>query len=177
MGAGSGQHIRYVKEDYSKYIMTDKNADLIFKNVPKSKNNNIEYKVADVMNLPFKSKSFDRVIATCILHHLSDFEKALSEIKRVVRYGGLVSIYLSCDPGLMNRLLRKLLIIPKARKLGFYDYSLLIAREHRNHFESIKTVIEHTFLGQVIHVTYYPFKIKSWNLNTFCIIQIQINSE
>ena len=65
--------------------------------------------------------------------------------------------------------------MPKARKLGFNDYDLLISREHRNHFQSIKTLIEHTFKDQVIHVKYYPFAIKSWNLNTFCIFSRRVN--
>lgn len=177
VGAGSGQHLKYVEKNYTKYVMTDINPSLIFKNNSKSKEINIEYKVADVQSLPFKQNSFDRVIATCLMHHLSDFEKALLEIKRVVKYEGLVSIYLSCDPGIMNRLLRKLLIIPKARKLGFNDYDLFIAREHRNHFQSIKTLIEHIFKGQAIQVRYYPFVIKSWSLNTFCIFQIQMTSK
>ena len=157
--------------------MTDINPSLIFKNNSKSKKINIEYKVADVQSLPFKQNSFDRVIATCIMHHLSDFEKALLEIKRVVKYEGLVSIYLSCDPGIMNRLLRKLLIIPKARKLGFNDYDLFIAREHRNHFQSLERMIKHVFKDQNIKQRYYPFRIKSWNLNAFCTFQIEVISK
>ena len=137
----------------------------------------VKYEVADVQNLPFNKSSFDRVISTCLLHHLNDVEKALSEIKRVTKKGGLVSIYLSCDPGILNTLLRRLLIIPKARKLGFDEYPIFIAREHKNHFSSIESMISAVFKGQNIRKKYYPFYIKSWNLNTFCIFQIQINSK
>lgn len=176
VGAGAGQHLKYVEKTYAKYTMTDVNSSLLLKNTKESKLEKIEYKIADVQKLPFKQGSFDRVIATCLLHHLNDVEKALFEIKRVTKSGGLVSIYLSCDPGILNRSLRRLLIIPKARKLGFNEYEVFIAREHRNHFQSIKVMIQEVFKGHDIQLKYYPFRIKSWNLNAFCIFQIQIIS-
>ena len=40
-------------------------------------------------NLPFEDKVFDVVIAKDTLHHFSDAEKALSEISRVLKPGGL----------------------------------------------------------------------------------------
>ena len=177
VGAGSGQHLKFVKKTYSKYTMTDLNFSLMLKNNKESKLAKIDYKVADVQNLPFNLGSFDRVISTCLLHHLKDPEQALSEIRRVTKLGGLVSIYLSCDPGILNRLLRKLLILPKARNLGFNEYEIFIAREHRNHFQSLETMIKHQFRGQNIKQKYYPFRIKSFNLNTFCIFQIEVISK
>jgi ubiquinone/menaquinone biosynthesis C-methylase UbiE len=177
VGSGSGQHLKFVEKSYSKYTMTDINFLLMLKNSKESKLAKIEYKLADVQNMPFKPGSFDRVIATCLLHHLNDPEKALSEIRRVTKRDGLVSIYLSCDPGILNRFLRRLLIIPKARKLGFNEYEIFIAREHRNHFQSLERMIKHVFKDQNIKQRYYPFRIKSWNLNTFCIFQIEVISK
>jgi ubiquinone/menaquinone biosynthesis C-methylase UbiE len=48
------------------------------------------FKVADARNLPFEDESFDYVICVAVLHHLkkSECEKALSEIKRVLKTGG-----------------------------------------------------------------------------------------
>jgi ubiquinone/menaquinone biosynthesis C-methylase UbiE len=48
------------------------------------------FKVADARSLPFKDESFDYVICAAVLHHLKkpECEKALGEIKRVLKIGG-----------------------------------------------------------------------------------------
>jgi ubiquinone/menaquinone biosynthesis C-methylase UbiE len=48
------------------------------------------YAVVDVQELPFDDESFDAVIANHVLFHVADRERALSEIARVLRTGGLL---------------------------------------------------------------------------------------
>ena len=48
-----------------------------------------EYQVADVQELPFEDGSFDGVIANHMLYHVPDRPRALAEIARVLRPGGL----------------------------------------------------------------------------------------
>jgi ubiquinone/menaquinone biosynthesis C-methylase UbiE len=43
----------------------------------------------DFENLPLKDASFDMIAGNGVLHHLPDMEKALSEIKRVLKPGGI----------------------------------------------------------------------------------------
>ncbi len=47
---------------------------------------------ADIHALPFKDKSFDKFIAVSILEHTEKPVQALSELRRVCRLGGLVSV-------------------------------------------------------------------------------------
>jgi ubiquinone/menaquinone biosynthesis C-methylase UbiE len=47
---------------------------------------------ADVHNLPFKDDYFDYVITTEAFHHYHNQERALSEMKRVVKKGGKVIV-------------------------------------------------------------------------------------
>jgi 2-polyprenyl-3-methyl-5-hydroxy-6-metoxy-1,4-benzoquinol methylase len=42
----------------------------------------------DAESLPFLDQSFDRVISNGVLHHTPDFDRALREIRRVLRPGG-----------------------------------------------------------------------------------------
>ena len=48
-----------------------------------------EYAVADVADLPFEDESFDGAIANHMLFHVEDRPRALSELRRVLRPGGL----------------------------------------------------------------------------------------
>ena len=47
-----------------------------------------EHRVIDAQEIPFESGRFDGVIANHMLYHVPDVERALSEIRRVMRDGG-----------------------------------------------------------------------------------------
>ena len=44
--------------------------------------------VGDAHSLPFKNDSFDVVLATEVLEHLKEPQRALNEMKRVLKDGG-----------------------------------------------------------------------------------------
>ncbi|HEX8835155.1 MAG TPA: methyltransferase domain-containing protein [Abditibacteriaceae bacterium] len=54
---------------------------------PESKNADLQQ--ADALNLPFDDNSFDIVTMLDVLEHLSDDERALQEVRRVLRPGGV----------------------------------------------------------------------------------------
>ena len=49
---------------------------------------NIEYRQADIQDLPFSDGAFDAVIANSMLYHVPDIEKGLGEVRRVLKEGG-----------------------------------------------------------------------------------------
>lgn len=49
---------------------------------------NVTYQTADVSSLPYDSCRFDAVIANMMLYHVPDIERALGEIRRVLKNGG-----------------------------------------------------------------------------------------
>jgi len=53
---------------------------------------NIRFEVGDIYELPFEDGSFDAVFAHAVIYHLSDPQRALTEIRRVLKTGGLVGI-------------------------------------------------------------------------------------
>lgn len=57
------------------------------------------YVVGDAMKLPFKSNTFDLVVAINLLHHIGNSQKVLREVFRVLKKGGKV---LTVDPNLYN---------------------------------------------------------------------------
>ena len=46
------------------------------------------FRVADAQDLPFKRGSFDAVVAVHVLYHVPDQDRALSEVRRVLKPGG-----------------------------------------------------------------------------------------
>ncbi|MBD1805026.1 class I SAM-dependent methyltransferase [Microcoleus sp. FACHB-SPT15] len=68
-------------KDYFKHIFRDYlTADLYM--------NNVDFK-CDITSLPFKNEEFDLVFASHVLEHIKDDLKAISEIKRVLKPGGI----------------------------------------------------------------------------------------
>jgi len=49
---------------------------------------NIDFQKIDIQNIPFTDDSFDVVIANHMLYHIPDLNKALSEVRRVLKSGG-----------------------------------------------------------------------------------------
>jgi SAM-dependent methyltransferase len=53
---------------------------------------NVAFRQGDIFALPFEDDSFDVVFSQTVLYHIPAPEKALAEIKRVLRPGGLVAL-------------------------------------------------------------------------------------
>ena len=109
---------------------------------------------------------------TCLLHHVYNPEKVLEEILRVLKPSGVATIFLSCDPGVVTRILRSLTTARSAKRAGFAGYHLMNARDHRNHVGSLLKIAKYVFRNQMIRTRYYPFRLPSWNLNGYIIIEI-----
>lgn len=72
---------------------------------------NVEVRTADALALPFDDGEFDAVVAANVLHLLPDPGAGLSEIRRVLRPGGVVCVPTFCHADtvmahVMSRLLR-----------------------------------------------------------------------
>jgi phosphatidylethanolamine/phosphatidyl-N-methylethanolamine N-methyltransferase len=174
VGSGNGEHLDFVMHDFDQYIMLDLrktelsskwHSDLRIKTIK-----------GNAESLPFETGEFDRVISTCLLHHVEHPELVLSEIERVLSQNGTATIFLSCDPGVAVRTLRKLTVARSAEKKGFQGYKLMISRDHRNHFGSLLEMAKFVFRKRNFNVKYYPFGIKSWNINGYAIITIMKKS-
>ena len=50
---------------------------------------NVEYQVEDIQDLSFADDTFDVVIANAMLYHVPDLSKGLSEVRRVLKNGGV----------------------------------------------------------------------------------------
>lgn len=165
IGANRGEHLRFVKHAFDSYILSDVHATALPDHLAVEQLPDITSISADVQSLPFPDSSFDRVVSTCVLHHVDDAEMALSEIRRVLRPSGVADIFLSGDPGLLFRLARRLGPERKARKMGLGQVKRLVdARDHKNHVGSLVQITRHLFRHDRVIEKTYPINGLSWDL-------------
>ena len=86
----------------------------------------VEFKVGNAYEIPFKENSFDIVIVADVLEHLNDLKSAMKEINRILKKGGLI-FFETIDRNFFSNLIVKFLgeifgVIPK----GTHDYKLFI---------------------------------------------------
>ena len=179
IGAGIGEHLRFVRHTFDAYVLSDITAH------PNSLSNldldprrgKLTFLVADATNLPIENNRFDRVLSTCVLHHISNLELALSEIRRVSANDAVIDLYVPCDPGLLYRWLRHVTSHykqKKSMKLSWSEVKYLWAKEHPNHYLGIISLIKFIFRGDDLKISRYPLLPFSWNFNLFAVVSIKV---
>ena len=172
IGAGSGEHLNFVKLPFKRYTLTDI-SDLGLKSISSLlSNDKISFEKADAEDLPFDDSSFDRVVATCVLAHLENPLLALMEIRRVLRVGGTASIFLSADPSITLRAMRRFFVSPKMKNLPM-EYGLYNALAHRNSCSNLLQISRHVFQNDLIVQRFEPFRVPAWNLSTHEIVHVK----
>ena len=92
VGANLGEHLTFVDSKFKRYVLSDYRDTGYISKDPK-----VMFTSADVHKLPFEDAEFDRVIATCLLHHLDKPIDALFEIEALNRPLN-DDIYIIIDP-------------------------------------------------------------------------------
>lgn len=167
LGAGSGQHARFVREEYSQYLLTDLRPE----NLPPTNGKILSLNQSiDAEELPFPDEKFDRVIATCLIAHLSRPEVAIREWIRVTKTGGSIQVYVPCEPGLLLRTLQFLITNPKKKRLGVDNPRLLNYLDHVTFYLRIKEICKSTCTD--IKIVNYPFPFLTWSFNLWSVFYI-----
>jgi ubiquinone/menaquinone biosynthesis C-methylase UbiE len=107
----------------------------------------------DAYRLPFKKKSFDRIVIPVAFHHLLDHASLFAELKRVMQNEGLTLIF---DP---------VSIRPRESKVAntFHD-GLIWIFDHKGILKTTAPILEKNGL-EVRSVTYFrPFSLQNYNL-------------
>tara|TARA_Y200000002_G_C22654467_1_gene652837 strand:- start:19 stop:1047 length:1029 start_codon:yes stop_codon:yes gene_type:complete len=92
-------------------------------------NKNTFYKVGNNLKIPFKSEQFDFVYSSGVVHHTKNMKKAIKELFRVCKKGGLIYLYVYGKGGIywdarqkMNKLMKK---IPQNYTQKFLDITFM----------------------------------------------------
>ena len=73
----------------SKLILTDFSAGMLDTAKRNAQAENVVFQKVDIQNIPYPDGSFDVVIANMMLYHVPDLHKGLSEVRRVLKPGGV----------------------------------------------------------------------------------------
>jgi len=171
MGSGQGQHFAFVKHKFGSYFETDIRVEsLTTSGMVSQRRHRFTLNAEDLSGIA--DESYDRVIATCLLSHLSDPTKVLSEWRRVTRTGGYISIWVPCEPGLFLRFSRYFTsnLIARVQGVNHLDY---LYREHKINYLTCKYAIKDVFRSDQVEAIYFPFKYLSWNFNYWKIFTIR----
>lgn len=87
---------------------------------------------ANILNLPFKDNSFDVVFCNHVLEHIEDDKKAMSELYRVLRPGGMGIFQVPQDLKLKETYEDFNIISPKerAKHFGQYDHVRIYGKDY-----------------------------------------------
>ncbi len=88
LGAGTGQLSFLLHDKTKEYIATDFSEEMVRIGNERSGSKELVFQVEDIMNLSFEADTFDFVVCSNVLHIVPDMDRALSEIKRVLKPDG-----------------------------------------------------------------------------------------
>lgn len=84
-------------------------------------NGKIFLSVADATRIPFKDRSFDAVFGFGFLHHVPNWQKALVDIARVLKPGGIYYMEELYPAVYSNFITRRLLVHPETNRFKSID--------------------------------------------------------
>lgn len=88
VGAAAGFIDNYLADHFAQVIGVDIDQEAIQYALEHFKKENLEFKVADALNIPYEGGTFDVVICTHIYEHVPDAGTLMAEIERVLKPGG-----------------------------------------------------------------------------------------
>ena len=175
IGAGTGEHLPYVRHTFDEYILTDLNAEILAVAKNKLSVSNygaLKFEQQSADSLSYSDNTFDRVVAVHVLEHISEPHIALKEWSRVLKNNGVLTILIPADPGLAWKLGRHLGPRRKAVAKGVpYDY--LMAREHVNSCNNLIAILHYYFPESTD--SWWPLPIASVDLNLFYVFHTVVN--
>lgn len=175
IGAGTGEHLAHIRHTFGTYTMLDHNSKALKiakKKIDPNLSGKVILKFHNGSNLPYKTKSIDRVIATHVLEHIPNPHLAIKEWMRVLKPNGVLSIIIPSDPGFAWRMAR--FLGPRRRAIAkgiSYDY--IMAREHVNSSNNLIILLRH--YAKNYSEKWWPFLLPSIDINLFYAFNAQIN--
>ena len=171
IGAGSAPHYKFIRHGYDEYHIVETSKANLNNYDDNSKVISVHYNGKE---LPYENGYFDRIIISHCLEHILNPESFLFEMMSKLKKGGILSISLPTDPGLLFRLGRfylKLFSIKKKYKITSQKFDYMNATEHVNSIFGLSSILKYNYADSM-QENYLPFRVKSFDLNLFYNVHI-----
>ena len=171
IGAGSAPHYKFIQHSYDEYHIVETSKANLNNYNDNSKVISAHYNGKE---LPYENGYFDRIIISHCLEHILNPESFLFEMMSKLKKGGILSISLPTDPGLLFRLGRfylKLFSIKKKYKITSQKFDYMNATEHVNSIFGLSSILKYNYADSM-QENYLPFRVKSFDLNLFYNVHI-----
>ena len=94
IGCGRGAGASLIRQEFAPGVLCAMDLDIqmirrAFRYLPAEQSRSISFLTADALHLPHPGGVFDAVFGFGVLHHVPDWQAALSEIARVLKPGGV----------------------------------------------------------------------------------------
>jgi ubiquinone biosynthesis O-methyltransferase len=92
IGCGSGHGSAHLADKFLKVIGVDISEEALEYAKNNWQRDNVSFVVGDALSIPFEDNTFDAIAAFEVFEHLTDWEKFLTELRRVLKPNGIVYI-------------------------------------------------------------------------------------
>jgi SAM-dependent methyltransferase len=164
VGPGRHTHYDYIKSNLNinNYFIYDKNYK--YRSFKKKMYKHNFFKIINNLN-KIKKNSLDRIICSHVLEHISDPEKFILSLYKMLKKNGTISITLPCDPGFLWSLGRlfNYFTFWKFKNITKKEYFYHMALEHINPIQNLIAILKYNFVN--FRDSFLPFRVRSINLN------------
>lgn len=151
IGSGSGLNFKYYTTQAEHITAVEPDQKMRERSLPKmlKAKNMFDVMEGDAEQLPFEDNTFDTVVSTLVFCTIPDPEKAMDEVVRVLKPGGIVLLY--------EHVQGKHSLVQKAFNTATPIWKRVAAGCHLNrdtealiHQRPLKIVRKHTYAGSVL---------------------------
>jgi len=163
IGAGTGEHVPFVDQTKQEYYSLELRPNFV--EVLNGLLGPGHAVAGDIeKHAPWPDAYFDRVIAIHVLEHLRDLPAALTEIRRVLRPGGVLDVVLPCEGGALYQLGREFTSKRMFEKhFSDVSYERIIKSDHVSTYEEVEFELAKAFDVDVKR--YFPLMLPTVHAN------------